>query len=80
MKRLLKNNTCLVVVHSLSMVRRFVDDLFVPNFLDLENFMYLDLDSFRSTITQKMSCELNCTSKGFSCNFLVLTVSQSPQG
>jgi len=26
------------------------------------------------------SCELNCTSKGFSCNFLDLTVSQSPQG
>jgi hypothetical protein len=28
----------------------------------------------------KTSCELNCTSKGFSCNFLDLTVSQSPQG
>jgi hypothetical protein len=28
----------------------------------------------------KTSCELNCTSKGFSCNFLDLTVRQSPQG
>jgi hypothetical protein len=34
-KRLLKNNTCFVVVLSLSLVRRFVDDFFVPNFLDL---------------------------------------------
>ncbi len=30
--------------------------------------------------TQKTSCELNCTSKGFSCNFLDLAVNQSPQG
>ncbi len=30
--------------------------------------------------TPKSSCEFNCTSKGFSCNFLDLTVSQSPQG
>jgi hypothetical protein len=28
----------------------------------------------------KKSCELNCTSKGFSCNFLDLAVRQSPQG
>jgi hypothetical protein len=28
----------------------------------------------------KTSCELNCTSKGFSCNFLYLAVRQSPQG
>jgi hypothetical protein len=41
MKRLSKSNTCLVVLHSLYLVRRFLDDLFVPNFLDFENFMYL---------------------------------------
>ncbi len=37
-------------------------------------------DSFGSGIYPKTSCELNCTSKGFSCNFLDLTVRQSPQG
>jgi hypothetical protein len=40
-KRLLKSNTGLVVLHRLSLVRRFVDDLFVPDFPDFENFMYL---------------------------------------
>jgi hypothetical protein len=35
---------------------------------------------FGSGIYPKTSCELNCTSKGFSCNFLDLTVSQRPQG
>jgi hypothetical protein len=37
-------------------------------------------DSFGSSIYPKTSCKLNCTSKGFSCNFLDLTVRQSPQG
>ncbi len=40
----------------------------------------LNQDSFDSGIYSKTSCELNFTSKGFSCNFLNLTVSQSPQG
>ncbi len=79
-KRLLKRNTCPVVLHSLSLVRRFVDDLFVLDPLDFENFMYLNQDSFGRGIYPKTSCELNCTSKGFSCNFLDLTVRQSPQG
>jgi hypothetical protein len=56
-----------------------VDDLFVPDFPDFENLMYLNQDSFGSGIYPKTSCELNCTSKGFSCNFLDLTVRQSPQ-
>ncbi len=30
--------------------------------------------------TPKTSCELNCTSKGFPCNFLDLAVRQSLQG
>jgi hypothetical protein len=64
--------------HSSSLVRRFVDDLFVPDFPDFENFMYLNQDSFGSGIYPKASCKLNCTCKGFSCNFLDLTVSQSP--
>ncbi len=39
LKRLLKNNTCPVVLHRLSLLSRFVDDLFVPDFPDFENFM-----------------------------------------
>jgi hypothetical protein len=79
-KHLLKSNISLVVLHNLSLVRRFMDDLFVPDFLDVENFMYLKQDSFGGGIYPKTSCELNYTSKGFSCNFLDLIVNQSPQG
>jgi len=56
-KHLLKSNACLVVLHSLSLVRRFVDDLFVPNFPDFENFMYLNQDSFGNNIYPKASYE-----------------------
>jgi hypothetical protein len=35
---------------SLSLVRRFVDDLFVPDLPDFENFMYLNQVSFGSSI------------------------------
>jgi hypothetical protein len=53
-KCLLKSSTCPVVLHSLSLVLRFVDGLFVPNFPDFENFMYLNQGSFGSGIyTQK---------------------------
>jgi hypothetical protein len=76
-KHLLRSNTFPVVLHRLSLVRRFVDDLFVPDFV---NFMYLNQDSFGSSIYPETSCELNCTSKGFSCNFLDLAVGQSLQG
>jgi hypothetical protein len=79
-KRLLKSSTCPVVLHRLSLVRRFVDDVFVPDFPDFVDFMYLNQDSFGSSIYPKTSCELNCMSKGFSCNFLDLAVIQSPQG
>jgi hypothetical protein len=44
------------------------------------NFIYLNQDSFGSGIDPKTSCQLNCMSKGFSCNFLDLAVRQSPQG
>jgi hypothetical protein len=79
LKHLLKSNTCPVVLHRLSLVHRFVDDLFDPDFPDFVNFMYLNQDSFGSSIYPKTSCELNCTSKGFSCNFLDLVVGQSLQ-
>jgi hypothetical protein len=78
-KCLLKSSTCPVVLHSLSLVLRFVDDLFVPHFPDFENFMYLNQGSIGSGIYPKTSCELNCMSKGFSCNVLDLVVRQSPQ-
>ncbi len=32
------------MLHRSSLVRRFVDDLFVPDFPDFENFMYLEQD------------------------------------
>jgi hypothetical protein len=79
-KCLLKSNTCPFVLHRLSLVHRFVDDLFVPDFPDFVNFMYLNQDSFGSCIYPKTSCKLNCMSKGFSYNFLDLAVRQSPQG
>ncbi len=68
------------MLHRLSLVRRSVDDLFVPDFPDFVNFMYLKQNSFGISIYPKTSCELNCTSKGFSCNFLDLAVRRSPQG
>jgi hypothetical protein len=43
-------------------------------------FLVLNQDSFGSGMYPKTSCELNCTSKGFSCIFLDLAVRQSPQG
>ncbi len=76
----LTNNTCPVLLQRLSLVHRYVDDLFVPDILDFESFMYLDKDSFGDNIYPKTSCGLNCTFKGFSCNFLDLAVNQSPQG
>jgi hypothetical protein len=57
-----------------------VDNLFVPDFLDFENFIYLNQGSFDSGIYPETSCELNCTSKDFCCKFLDLAVRQSPQG
>jgi hypothetical protein len=55
LKRVLKNNIFPVVLHRLSLVCSFVDDLFVPDFPDFENFMYLDQDSFGSSIYPKTS-------------------------
>jgi hypothetical protein len=49
----LKNNTCHVVLHNLSLVCKFVDDFFVHDFSNFENFMYLKEDSFGSGIYQK---------------------------
>ncbi len=54
LKHLLKNNTCPVVLSRLSLVSRFVDDLFSHDFPEFESFMYLDQDSFGGGIyTQK---------------------------
>jgi hypothetical protein len=79
-KCFVKSNICYVVLHNLSLVCGFVDDLFVLDFPDFENFMYLNSDSFGSDVYPKTSYELNCTSNCFSCNFLDLIVSHSPQG
>jgi hypothetical protein len=50
---LLKSDTCPVVLHRLSMVCRFVDDLSVPDFPDFENFMYLNKALLEMAYTQK---------------------------
>ncbi len=55
--------THVLLCFRLPLVCRFVDDVFVPDFPDFENFMYLNQDSFGSGIYPKTSCELNCTSK-----------------
>ncbi len=52
-KHFLKSKTCPVVLHSLSFVHRFVDDLFVPDFPDFENFTYLNQDCLVAAYTQK---------------------------
>jgi hypothetical protein len=65
-----------VVLHRLSLVHRFVDDPFVLDFPDFESLCI----SFHCGIYPKISCELNCTSKGFSCNFLDLVGKESHQG
>jgi hypothetical protein len=64
------------VLQRLSLLCSFVD-LLVPDF---ESFMFLDRESFGERIYLKMSLELHCTFKGFSCTFLDLAVKQSPQG
>jgi len=70
-KCLLKCNSCPVVLQTLFLACRFVDDHFIVDFLD--RVMYLDLDSFGGRTYPKISCELNCTSNGFTCYFLDLT-------
>jgi len=76
LKCLFKNNACHAVLHRLYLVCRIVDDLFVADFPNFENFMYLDQDSFHGGIYPKISCELKYTSKSFSRNFLDLAMKQ----
>jgi hypothetical protein len=56
--RLLKCNSCPVVLQTLFLVCRFVDDHFIVDFLD--SVMYL-VDSFGGYTYPKITCELNCT-------------------
>jgi hypothetical protein len=52
-KHLLKSNTCPVVLHRLSLVRRFVDDLFVPDFQTLRISCTLTKALLVAAYTQK---------------------------
>jgi len=74
----------LVTVEKLKHIQHllaYISHLFINGLdPDFVNFMYLNQDSFGGGIYPKTSCELNCTSKGFSCDFLDLAVRQSPQG
>jgi hypothetical protein len=51
----------------------------LQSFVSSQFFVWVQETLFFLIFSQT-SCELNCTSKGFSCNFLDLTVRQSPQG
>jgi hypothetical protein len=51
----------------------------LQSFVSFHFFVWVQETVFFLIFSQT-SCELNCTSKGFSCNFLDLTVRQSPQG
>ncbi len=39
LKHLLKNNTCPIVLHRVSLVHRFMDDLFVSDFPDFKSLI-----------------------------------------
>ncbi len=56
-----KDNSLILVQfpYKLSLVGRFVDDLFVPVILDFSNFMYLDKQSISGGIYPKSFCELH---------------------
>ncbi len=62
MLHLVKNNTCPITIHKLSMVDRFVDDLFELDRFNFERLMYLHLMLVGSGIYPKASCHLNYTS------------------
>jgi len=76
LKCLFKNNACPAVLQRLYLLCRIVDDLFVADFPDFENFIYLDQDSFDGGIYPNISWELKYTSKSFSRNFLDLAMKQ----
>eukprot|EP00249_Psilotum_nudum_P012772 c23974_g1_i1 orf=1111-1713(+) len=80
MKRLINAGTCPIKLHKLCLVRRFIDDLFVPDIPDFSDFMYKDHNAFGGGIYPRDSCELNCTGFGESCNFLDLSISQNSLG
>lgn len=58
----------------------YIDGLFVPDVPDFQDFMYKDVGVFGEGIYPRNSCELNCTSRGDSCVFLDLRISQSAIG
>jgi hypothetical protein len=53
---------------------------FLFHFGFVSGLLFSFQDSFGGGIYPKTFCELNCMSKGFSCDFLDLAVRQSPQG
>jgi hypothetical protein len=73
---LVKSNSCPVFLHNIFLIRRFADNLFVPDIPDFSNFMCLDKDSIGGGIYPESFCELNCTYNGSCCNFLYLAISQ----
>ena len=66
--------------HKLCNVRRFVDDVFVPDIPFFQEFLYINSNALGGGIYPKDFCELNCTSNSDSCAFLDLKISQSSFG
>ncbi len=83
LKHLLKSNTyspC-CVLQRLSLVHKFVDNLFVMGLADFLRVLRMWTKTLLASIVHpKMSCELSCMSNDISCSFLDLAINQSPQG
>jgi hypothetical protein len=69
-----------VVLQRLFQVHRFVDDLFVPDFVWTLRVLYTWTKTLLVSAYILKCCELNFTYNGFSCNFLDLGINQSPRG
>ena len=80
MECLVSMDTCPIFLHKLCNVRRFIDDLFVPDIPSFSEFMYINQSSLGGGIYPKEFCELNCTSNSACCAFLDLKIFQTPLG
>jgi hypothetical protein len=68
------------VLQILFQVHRFVNDLFVPDFVWTLRVLYTWTKTLLVSAYILKGCELNCTYNGFSCNFLDLGINQRPRG
>jgi hypothetical protein len=55
------SNSCPVSFHKLSLIRRYVDDLFVADIPDSSHLDILDKDFIGGGICPRSYCEIRCT-------------------